>query len=385
MNAGSRINTFFDFFSNPVVSFFKMKIPSFLFCGITSFLAGSVCFILLSFYLRLTIEISIVIIGICIAIFFLFSFLYEIVTGKEEYVFFMHLFISYITVILFLGIVKYPVFPYLDAFSYGIAIFIAIGRIGCLKAGCCYGRPFYRGISYSPVYRNQGIPVSYINKRLFPVQYIEFSIVLFIWGSGIFLILPYHSPGTSVTYFLCSYSLARFFLEFIRGDVIRKYIFLLSLNQWICILLVSLLVVLQSAGILPFSLHIVIYSVFCLFCLFIVTVKIHLPYNQTSLTHPAHMLEIASIIDSFPDLYLLERFYTKEDIWLKETSKGLIISKGIIPHNEKYKINYTFSHRSFLLSPSAAKKIRKLILSIIGAPRNTIMYRGNKGVYHIIL
>jgi hypothetical protein len=41
-----------------------------------------------------------------------------------------------------------PFLVALDIVTMGIGVFLAFGRIGCLRVGCCHGRPARRGIRY---------------------------------------------------------------------------------------------------------------------------------------------------------------------------------------------------------------------------------------------
>lgn len=109
----------------------------------------------------------------------------------------------------------------------------AIGRIGCLCAGCCYGMEYHGFGSitfmHSPFAPN-GFP-------LFPTQIVEFICNLVIF----FILLVTYKKwiGTYKTlglYFIL-YSIVRFTLEFFRGDLIRGIYFGLSTSQWISIVL----------------------------------------------------------------------------------------------------------------------------------------------------
>lgn len=120
--------------------------------------------------------------------------------------------------------------------------------------GCCYGRPHFWGISNNKHYQKQGIPQCYISKRLFPVQFIESLFILIIFSTGIFFIINHFKPGTGLVYYLSSYSLIRFFLEFKRGDINRKYFLFFSEAQWTGVIIILGLIILQLFNILPYYL-----------------------------------------------------------------------------------------------------------------------------------
>lgn len=109
----------------------------------------------------------------------------------------------------------------------------AIGRVGCLFGGCCYGLP-YDGIG--AVHLD---PVG-ITYPVFPIQLLEAAINLIL--SGCLLLYSRKKPyGYTLLYlYLVFYGAIRFILEFFRGDMIRGVYNGLSTSQWISVLLVLL-------------------------------------------------------------------------------------------------------------------------------------------------
>lgn len=105
-----------------------------------------------------------------------------------------------------------------------IPLFHGIARIGCFLTGCCYGRQSSFGICYhaSPIAPN-GVP-------LLPVQLYEAAIELLL-----FLLFDRLSrkkaPGGLLPLYLLLYGIARFLLEFLRGDLYRGFFGPLSLSQ----------------------------------------------------------------------------------------------------------------------------------------------------------
>lgn len=118
---------------------------------------------------------------------------------------------------------------YLDLVVPSIALAQGFGRIGCLLAGCCYGRetsgPFSITFSRSQFAPN-GIP-------LLPTQIVSsvFDFVNFF----VLLILARRNPpaGRISAFYLIFYSLGRFVIEFYRGDLIRGSVGSLSTSQFI--------------------------------------------------------------------------------------------------------------------------------------------------------
>ena len=112
----------------------------------------------------------------------------------------------------------------------------AIGRIGCLCAGCCYGRPTDSAIGIVYPENIGGAPVGV---SLLPVPLFEAAANLVI-----FAILMYVSHKTVskylTTFLYCIlYGITRFILEFFRYDSIRGIAGGLSTSQWISLGLIA--------------------------------------------------------------------------------------------------------------------------------------------------
>lgn len=102
----------------------------------------------------------------------------------------------------------------------------AIGRIGCLFAGCCHG------VEYSGTLAVKSLLIS-AEMTYFPIQAVEA-----ILNFGIFIFLLRYSKKERRAYnilcvYLLSYSVVRFILEFYRGDIIRGGFLIFSTSQWI--------------------------------------------------------------------------------------------------------------------------------------------------------
>ncbi|MFH1354768.1 MAG: prolipoprotein diacylglyceryl transferase [Candidatus Omnitrophota bacterium] len=119
-------------------------------------------------------------------------------------------------------------FKVLDLIIPFIALGQAIGRIGCLLNGCCYGVPSRLGI-YFPGHEDP----------LIPIQIYSSLILLVIFIALRFLQDRAHKQGQVFLAYILFYSTARFFIEFWRGE--HRTIFLgLNLFQIISILMVFL-------------------------------------------------------------------------------------------------------------------------------------------------
>lgn len=109
--------------------------------------------------------------------------------------------------ILFLKNKKVPVYPVLDLIIPYVALAQAIGRIGCLLNGCCFGKASQFGIYFDV---HQAV--------LIPTQLFSSLILLFIFIILRFLQERPHKEGQIFFTYLLLYSLKRFSIEFWRAD-----------------------------------------------------------------------------------------------------------------------------------------------------------------------
>lgn len=119
----------------------------------------------------------------------------------------------------------------------------AFGRIGCLCAGCCFGRPTDMpwGIKYPPSTLNPSLNELY-GQALHPTQIYEtiyctlIFIVLLVMTSKYFR--GKLMKGVVATTYVGLYAVCRFVNEFFRFDMERKFVGAVSTSQFISILLV---------------------------------------------------------------------------------------------------------------------------------------------------
>ena len=125
---------------------------------------------------------------------------------------------------------------YLDIIVPVMPLGHAIGRIGCLCAGCCYGRPTDSAIGIIYPENVGGAPVGV---SLLPVPLFEAAANLVIFG--ILMYISHRTVSRYLTTFLYCilYGTARFILEFFRYDSIRGVAGGLSTSQWISLGLIA--------------------------------------------------------------------------------------------------------------------------------------------------
>jgi phosphatidylglycerol:prolipoprotein diacylglycerol transferase len=133
-----------------------------------------------------------------------------------------------------------PVWKITDVYAPGIALGQAIGRLGCFSAGCCYGKP--TSSSLAVVFKNPyslqtvGVPLLI---PLHPTQLYEAAANLVIFVILWLALKRRRFDGQVFVYYLLLYSATRFFIEFLRGDPDRGFLFdgQLSTSQFISIVL----------------------------------------------------------------------------------------------------------------------------------------------------
>lgn len=151
-----------------------------------------------------------------------------------------------------------PLWTTCDAFAPGIVLGQAIGRLGCLLAGCCYGRPTDApwGVTFTdPLAAASAVGA---DVALHPTQLYESAAALLILGFLLALERRGRGfPGRTFWTYLLLYPAARFVIEFYRGDPRGTAFDLLSTSQFVSVLLIPLsvvmLIVLARSGRPPAS------------------------------------------------------------------------------------------------------------------------------------
>ena len=114
-----------------------------------------------------------------------------------------------------------------DSFAVPVAAAVAIGRLGCFVAGCCYGTP--TSLPWGVVFPNVD------RQPRHPTQIYEFlfhatmaAILFALWRRRVF-------PGQLIKLYILSYIGYRFLTEFIRPEA--RLWFGLTGYQWSCVVL----------------------------------------------------------------------------------------------------------------------------------------------------
>ena len=170
----------------------------------------------------------------------------KVVTGIERHTHYHYEIAIAVVTIATLKSLGQPIVPYLDAMAAGKGLLLASGRLGCFMVGCCHGRPFPFGVCYGPAQTRR-----YAGVRLFPVQLVESLLGVVLTTLCAYLLLRGARPGTALATYVIGYGTARFLIELLRGDPQRPYFRSYSEAQWIALLLMSFVVVLEYISVLP--------------------------------------------------------------------------------------------------------------------------------------
>lgn len=136
---------------------------------------------------------------------------------------------------LFCKIKKLEFLKYFDLVMPSIAIAQGFGRVGCMFAGCCYGREtdsWFHVIYHSSDFAPNGV-------ALIPTQ-----LIMAILNFAHFFILAYlakkvvKQDGQVAGFYLVFYSIGRFFLEYLRNDP-RGEVKMLSTSQFISLFILA--------------------------------------------------------------------------------------------------------------------------------------------------
>jgi phosphatidylglycerol---prolipoprotein diacylglyceryl transferase len=143
----------------------------------------------------------------------------------------------------------FPFWKTLDIIGPGIAIAHAFGRLGCLAAGCCYGRP--TGSDWGVVLNSELVDVSMRGIHLHPTQLYESASLFILFIVLMVMFKRRRFEGQIALIYFMAYPVIRSIIEVYRGDSIRGFIIedVLSTSQFI-----SILVFLAALGTLIYRL-----------------------------------------------------------------------------------------------------------------------------------
>lgn len=113
-----------------------------------------------------------------------------------------------------------------DAFAPGLALGHAIGRVGCFAAGCCFGKPtdHFWGVIFTNPLANL-VSDTPLGVPLQPTQLFECAVELANFFILMWMLKRRKFEGQIFAAYLILYGIARYLLEFLRGDPGRGEVF----------------------------------------------------------------------------------------------------------------------------------------------------------------
>lgn len=132
-------------------------------------------------------------------------------------------FFAFPAFIAFLYFTRLPILESSDIAAPVLPLVMAIIRLGCLGAGCCYGIP--TSLPWGVLNHSTQIPPALAGVHLHPTQFYESGMLLllsfFLWRELKRRRLP---AGTLGILSIFLYAWIRLGLDFLRGDLIHKFL-----------------------------------------------------------------------------------------------------------------------------------------------------------------
>lgn len=110
-----------------------------------------------------------------------------------------------------------------------ITIAHAFGRLGCFFGGCCYGKPTDSVL---------GVRFPKMLHKVYPTQLFESAFLFLLFGLLYYLVVKRHSYQ-AFAFYLFSYGVFRFGIEFIRGDHRGAFVGSFSPSQTLALVMVA--------------------------------------------------------------------------------------------------------------------------------------------------
>jgi hypothetical protein len=320
----------------------------------------------------------------------------KIVAGEEQIVYYHHEIAVLIATTFLLWLLNQPILPYLDITILGIGLFLVFGRVGCLMAGCCHGRPHRWGVCYRHEHAEAGFTPWYVGVRLFPIQAVESLWVLGVVLAGSIFVVRGSAPGTALAWYTLSYGVARFGLEFWRGDLERPYLWGFSEAQWISVLLMAFVTGAELSGALPLTpWHIGAVAGVLATMIAVGFMRRFRKSANHRLLHPRHVAEIAAAVacescrskNCTPSgSSVCNQNSDAGQIHLRCTSLGVQISGGITRSETGYVRHYAISSQDGSMTEKSARALSRLILQLGKATGSSEFLKGNRqDVFHLLI
>ncbi|MEO8597098.1 MAG: prolipoprotein diacylglyceryl transferase family protein [Candidatus Solibacter sp.] len=344
----------------------------FQFWGGLGLMLGSALAVVVTQQRALSIPVTVLMLGVSICVFYTVAMATRIIQDRERLVYYHHEIAILFTLALLLRALGLPVLAYLDIAVLGLGSFLAFGRIGCWRVGCCHGRPHRWG---RPHPGGAGMPPYGADVLLFPVQPIESAWVFTAVIVGVALALTSKQAGEVFTFYTFFYGAGRFLFEFFRGDPERPFWKGVSEAQWTSWLLVTAAAIGELAHYLPFhTWHFVEAAGMSAAVILLVAND----GEVKALFRPAHLCQLSEALEC-------ARALTSHTgaLHVATTSLGLRVSATRIQDGVRRREMIAYSRPGLEFPAQDARRLGQIIVRLRGSP--PAQFQQGDGVYHVIL
>jgi hypothetical protein len=341
----------------------RLNVSTFQLCGLVGLAAAVAVALGMCSARGLSLSVEAGIIVVSIAVFLALAFATKAVTGAEALIYYHHEIAVLCAAAVVAALLGAPVLGHLDATALGLGAFLAFGRIGCLSAGCCHGRPAARGIRYGDAHVAAGFPGYLSGVTVLPVQALEAGAAAGLVLAG--LVLVPDTPGAAFGFYVSGYAVIRFGLELLRGDPQRLYWHGLSEAQWTSLLVALAITALAAAGLVPgLALHAL--------CAVALVLAVPLAVRRPrALLDPRHVRELAGRLPA-PRPGAEPRVIT--------TSLGVQVSVGMTGEV----VHVTLSRPRHPLQAEEVDALARLVQWLTACERPPVILPGAAGAVHLV-
>lgn len=144
---------------------------------------------------------------------------------------------------------RIPTWKAADIIGPALALGHGFGRIGCLAAGCCFGREcdVAWGVEFHNEYSHNltGIP---LHTSIHPTQLYEAALNFFNFAILFLILKRKRFDGQVFAFYIMNYSVIRYFVEFYRGDHPDKAFIIQNPSPYLSLSFPQLFCILGLAG-----------------------------------------------------------------------------------------------------------------------------------------
>ena len=340
------------------------ELSAFALCGIAGFGAACAVAVAVCASRGLSLAVEAALIATAVLVFGTVALGTKAMTGRETLTYYHHEIAVLAAVALVARALGAPVLGHLDATALGLGAFLAFGRIGCTLSSCCHGRRSARGVRYGARFAERGLPPYLIDVTLAPVQLLESVIAAALVLVGA-LAIP-RTPGAAFGFYVTAYAVARFGLETLRGDPVRRYARGLSEAQWTSLCVVAVMTALALAGVIPGRAgHLAAAG------LLAVWAPVAARRHPRDVLHPRHVRELAGALAGPPP----------PSPTPARTALGVSVSVGETDGTR----HYTLSRAGAAFGPAQGRDLAVLVAWLDRLPEIPQVIEGVGGTVHLLV